>query len=307
MPSGDVKLTDFSLSIKHWSPDDSFEHQVCTTSHRPIECVRGLRWGYPLDIWSLGCTFYEIAYGQTLLSNQEVKVPESIVVESKKEGPASNDQSRMAASRLIMKNRLIHAHCDWAKRHPMGADEAAIDAIIKPADGTDYVPFVLADRFKDPSMVQFNDLILRMLQIDPAKRLSIVEVVNHPFFKGLPFVKGEIITTPLIPIPRGEYTKLERYIQKYKESNPKDRVDRIVQKLTIELFSRCQTLVSIPLKHKAATCLFIASKLIDHIPVTTDIPLPQMVALELLVCQHLSFQLHVSYDLKRDGAGPTVL
>jgi serine/threonine protein kinase len=62
-----IKLADFGLSVflpssKHQVRSiDDFMHY--TTSHRAPEVWSKTGWSLPADVWALGCTFYEFAYG----------------------------------------------------------------------------------------------------------------------------------------------------------------------------------------------------------------------------------------------------
>lgn len=61
-----VKLTDFSISVKKWASDDTFTNGACTSTHRPPECILGEPWNEKIDVWALGCTFYEMVMGHGL-------------------------------------------------------------------------------------------------------------------------------------------------------------------------------------------------------------------------------------------------
>src|SRR5579871_5268082 len=65
----DVKLIDFTLSSYKWD-SSRFSHRIGTNTHNSPEVISGQSWDFPTDIWSLGCTFFEIAYGQLLFQNQ---------------------------------------------------------------------------------------------------------------------------------------------------------------------------------------------------------------------------------------------
>lgn len=56
-----AKLADFSMSIKTWK-GRILKRNACTVTHRPPECLDGSGWNEKLDIWSLGCTFFELLF-----------------------------------------------------------------------------------------------------------------------------------------------------------------------------------------------------------------------------------------------------
>jgi len=66
-----IKLADFTLAVKKRYKNEQFTHNTCTATHRPLEVFKEQLWNESVDIWSLGCTLYEITYGELLFSYQE--------------------------------------------------------------------------------------------------------------------------------------------------------------------------------------------------------------------------------------------
>ena len=68
--SNNIKLTDFSLSLKEEWMVDNFSRQICTSSHRPLEVWLGKKWNRSVDIWSFGCFIYELLHGSQLFPSE---------------------------------------------------------------------------------------------------------------------------------------------------------------------------------------------------------------------------------------------
>lgn len=67
-PDNNVKLTDFTLSTNvKWVNS----YLPCTPTHRPLEVWLNEKWDKSIDIWSFGCTIFEIAYNRNLFINQD--------------------------------------------------------------------------------------------------------------------------------------------------------------------------------------------------------------------------------------------
>jgi len=257
------------LATKKWTPGEKFSHNVCTCTHRPLECLTRRPWNESLDIWSLGCTFYEIAYGELLFPYQ---------------GELETDQKvKDKDTKLRLRNRSVNAIIDWSSRGPNPATSYEIIGIKQ--HPIDYIPFVLCEDFKKPEMTIFNDLMCKMLIVDPSKRPTIDEILMHPFFSGMKPVMYMMIQRPINKISVSEQARVSRYIQRYSS-------DTSVQALSLNIYCRCNDLASISEHIKAAACTWIASKIVVGYAPTISLSLNQLLAAERDICHNLNFRLH---------------
>ena len=136
---GNIRLGDFTLTVRKWSSDILLRHTVCTYTHRPLEVWLYREWDTSVDIWSLGCTLYEIAYGQSLFPRQE------------------NDDKP-----LNFPDRAINCLLDWGEK----MDKTYLKP-LSTRQNTEYTTFQLSSEFSNDLHRGFNDFILTMLRLDP--------------------------------------------------------------------------------------------------------------------------------------------
>ena len=230
-----------------------------------------------MDIWSLGCTFYEIAYGEPLFPYQGA---------CEKEKPThkiSEEEARLIAheAKIRLRNRSINAIIDWSSRGPNPPN--SYEVIGTTQSPIDYIPFVLCSDYKNPEMTVFNDLVCKMLMVDPIKRPSIREILSHPFFQGM---KGPIylsIQRPINKIPVSEQARASRYIQRYTSNET-------IQSLALILYCRCNDLHTISEHIRAAACTWISSKIVVGYPPTIALPPHQLLSAERDICHNLKFR-----------------
>ncbi len=67
-----IKVTDFTLAVMT-PPSKKFKHRVGTLYYTAPEVLMQEYWDSSIDIWSLGCTFYYIAMGESLIPDQRVR------------------------------------------------------------------------------------------------------------------------------------------------------------------------------------------------------------------------------------------
>lgn len=273
---GSIKLTDFTLSTKKWTQDEKFSHNVCTCTHRPLECLMKNSWDESLDIWSLGCTFYEIAYGELLFPYQ------GVLEEAQKDKDGNKIKDKDAKIRL--RNRSINAIIDWSSRSPNPPTSFEVIGIKQYP--IDYIPFILCNDYNKPEMDTFNDLICKMLTVDHNKRPTISMILSHPFFNSLTPPIYLSVRRPTNKITVHEQARVTTYIQRYSD-NP------IVQQLALTLYCRCNNLNDISEHIKSAVSTWIATKMVlGHAPETILLPIKQILSAEREICHNLLFRLH---------------
>lgn len=167
--NNEVVLTDFNIckfdlcTIKKSTPyrySNNNCTEVYTTTHRPIELLLGCkRYDYSAEIWAAGICFLEMCVGldESYYSYKDVtnigiifKLFYLLGTPTKKDWPEVENLAYFGKW-PIWNNKID-------KLIPLGEDGL--------------------------------DLLKKMLTMDPEKRISLEEIINHQFFKGMKFVEG---------------------------------------------------------------------------------------------------------------------
>lgn len=71
---GQLQIADFGLARSFTLPIKTYTHEIITLWYRPPEVLLGQRaYGSPVDIWSVGCIFYEMAHRKPMfLGDSEI-------------------------------------------------------------------------------------------------------------------------------------------------------------------------------------------------------------------------------------------
>jgi len=148
---GELKLADFGLARSFGIPVRSYTHEVVTLWYRSPEVLLGSRhYSTPIDLWSVGCIFAEIASGRPFFPGRNDK--DQLLKIFKVLGtPTLDDWPGMAELPQYQQNYTVY------KRQNLGK--------IIPLNQTGI------------------DLLEAFLQYDPDKRITAEKAIEHPYFK----------------------------------------------------------------------------------------------------------------------------
>lgn len=265
-PDNTVKLTDFNLSTKLWSPKDKFRHAVGTHSHCPPEVLAGAWWSLSLDIWSLGCLFYEVAFGNFLIPKQRsVKLPN---------GSSDKKETR---------NRYYRSITNWLKGIRY--------------DNEPFIPVDIVEDFNSAEYSDFKDLVMKMVRYDSDERITISQVLDHRFFTGCkrdPLVLKETNYTPIIGKSLNRIEKKIDHIMSVSVRSSGSNISQveITKKLAVSIYQRCQEMIDSENEDLTlVTCCWIGSKLVTRsVPrIKANFTLTEIVKHENEICHHLSY------------------
>ncbi|ERE68947.1 dual specificity protein kinase CLK4 [Cricetulus griseus] len=158
----DIKVVDFGSATY----DDEHHSTLVSTRHyRAPEVILALGWSQPCDVWSIGCILIEYYLGFTVFQTHDSK--EHLAMMERILGPIP--------AHMIQKTRkrkyFHHNQLDWDEHSSAGR---YVRRRCKPLK-----EFMLCH---DEEHEKLFDLVRRMLEYDPAKRITLDEALQHPFF-----------------------------------------------------------------------------------------------------------------------------
>jgi serine/threonine protein kinase len=317
----DIRLTDFSLSTKILVENGEFEQPACTYSHCPPETLLGQKWNKSLDIWSLGCTFYEVAFGHCLFPHQEKiednkklkeKYHESILFwfrnlkEGDKEVISSSNyingnhinnnhiNNNYINSNHINSNYFVNKLANCETNNVKNFEEREPNNINYPKEST-----VLSTL----EYLLFKDLIYKMLVYNKEKRLTIEEVLNHSFFGKATLSNMEIKYTTKFPLIQSEMSYISNIVFKVLKNFKRLSVQTmtLVHSISISIFLKClpmQKIKNIKPEDLVIGCIWIALKIagLKINKLETDLITLQITELESEICIYLSFCIPTIVD-----------
>ncbi|KTW27542.1 uncharacterized protein T551_03041 [Pneumocystis jirovecii RU7] len=149
--------------------------------YRAPEIILGLSLDYALDIWSIGCTLYELYTGKILFPGRTNNHMLRLMMECR--GKFNH--------KIIRRGQFSSIHFDEhfnfisiEKDKVTGNDVAKVTNITKPVrDLRSRLSNHLSN--EDPKLMKnFIDLLERCLDLDPERRLSAHDALKHPFIRG---------------------------------------------------------------------------------------------------------------------------
>jgi len=151
---GSLKLADFGLARAFGIPVRSYTHEVVTLWYRAPDVLMGSRkYSTPVDIWSIGCIFAEMANGRPLI-------------------PGKTDEDQLQKTFKLLGT----------------PSEASWPTAVELPDWKSDFPQYEAQPWSSiaPSLdEQGTDLMSKLLQYFPDKRLPARSAMDHEYFVGL--------------------------------------------------------------------------------------------------------------------------
>lgn len=168
-----VKLTDFGMTKPTNRINKNSLHTGTSYYRAPELLLKNEEYGLPADVWSLGCTFFEMVAVRALFKST----------------------SELAMLDMIFKARGSPSADVYSRLAPAGGQVSIIVGRHKPKNIRDLLALdlnstrlfneELVDGLYNPGTLdQFCDLVDKMLNIDPRARPTMDEVLLHPFFAG---------------------------------------------------------------------------------------------------------------------------
>ena len=166
---GELKLADFGLARAFGIPVRQYTHEVVTLWYRAPDVLMGSRrYTTPVDIWSIGCIIAEMHNGRPLFP-----------------GTSEADQLDLIFRMLGTPNEAVYPGIAALPDYK----PAAYRQCARPESLAHLVEGLPAEGV---------DLMQRMLQFDPGKRITAREALEHPFLVG---AYSQSLPAPAQPSP----------------------------------------------------------------------------------------------------------
>ena len=175
----DFKLADFGLS-KPMNSLNVNSLSIVTLNYRAPELILG-NYGYTntIDIWSLGCVFYEMVMKRKLFNMKtDMTLLTCIFKEfgTPQKSVLHNIAGANISEEIIKMVSVNHS-----------TPKTVYDIFNLRRDQIEKFNSPIVDGCKNfGTFEQFCDLFSKMMQIDPSKRLTAWECLQHPFFNDIP-------------------------------------------------------------------------------------------------------------------------
>lgn len=151
---GNLKIGDFGLARLHAEPNARMTNQVITLWYRPPELLYAAKqYGPAVDIWSIGCIFAELMLRMPYL-------------------PGSSDVDQLSK---IFQARGTPTKENWP-------DHDSLPAYVEFAQTPSPDQRMIFSACSDPGL----DLLNGMLHLNPQKRISAKEALEHEYFREEP-------------------------------------------------------------------------------------------------------------------------
>mmetsp|Transcript_1647 Transcript_1647/g.4624 ORF Transcript_1647/g.4624 Transcript_1647/m.4624 type:complete len:291 (-) Transcript_1647:2216-3088(-) len=171
--SGKLSICDFGLARRYTDPLEPYTQPVVTLFYRCPELLLGERhYGAAVDVWSVGCIFGEFLAREPILLGVEGELDQIDKIFENLGAPNTNELEPNAQTWPGYMDLPVAQRVNWKKYPKNGKLRGRI-----PKRSSGEGPYIDDDGF---------DLLIRLLALDPQRRISCEQAMQHVYFKRFP-------------------------------------------------------------------------------------------------------------------------
>uniref|UniRef100_A0A8C9W673 Serine/threonine-protein kinase PRP4 homolog n=1 Tax=Scleropages formosus TaxID=113540 RepID=A0A8C9W673_SCLFO len=175
-----LKLCDFG-SASHVADNDITPYLV-SRFYRAPEIVIGKPYDYGIDMWSVGCTLYELYTGKILFPGKTNNHMLKLAMDLKGKMPNKMIRKGLFKDQHFDQNlNFLYIEVDKVTER----EKVTVMSTINPTKDllADMIGCQRLPEDQRKKVVQLKDLLDQILMLDPAKRISINQALQHPFIQ----------------------------------------------------------------------------------------------------------------------------
>ncbi|XP_059357652.1 serine/threonine-protein kinase PRP4 homolog [Carassius carassius] len=175
-----LKLCDFG-SASHVADNDITPYLV-SRFYRAPEIIIGKSYDYGIDMWSVGCTLYELYTGKILFPGKTNNHMLKLAMDLKGKLPNKMIRKGLFKDQHFDQNlNFLYTEFDKVTER----EKVTVMSTINPTKdlSMDMVGRQALPEDQRKKVVQLKDLLDQILMLDPAKRITINQALQHPFIQ----------------------------------------------------------------------------------------------------------------------------
>uniref|UniRef100_A0A673IP81 Serine/threonine-protein kinase PRP4 homolog n=1 Tax=Sinocyclocheilus rhinocerous TaxID=307959 RepID=A0A673IP81_9TELE len=175
-----LKLCDFG-SASHVADNDITPYLV-SRFYRAPEIIIGKSYDYGIDMWSVGCTLYELYTGKILFPGKTNNHMLKLAMDLKGKLPNKMIRKGLFKDQHFDQNsNFLYTEIDKVTER----EKVNVMSTINPTKdlSMDMVGRQALPEDQRKKVVQLKDLLDQILVLDPAKRITINQALQHPFIQ----------------------------------------------------------------------------------------------------------------------------
>ncbi|XP_076829036.1 uncharacterized protein prpf4ba [Brachyhypopomus gauderio] len=175
-----LKLCDFG-SASHVADNDITPYLV-SRFYRAPEIIIGKPYDYGIDMWSVGCTLYELYTGKILFPGKTNNHMLKLAMDLKGKMPNKMIRKGLFKDQHFDPNlNFLYTEVDKVTER----EKVTVVSSINPTKDllADMVGHQRLPEEQRKKVVQLKDLLDQILVLDPAKRISINQALQHPYIQ----------------------------------------------------------------------------------------------------------------------------